>query len=130
MKSRLVLTLALTLVGGVVAACQSGGSAPASGAGGGAMRRDLEKICNAKKLSGADQDATGQGTYMMAQWLNANVTSDEGRAFLVEFAKLGQDKDARRKHLQLAASQCTDEVVLPLVDVLVLIHQDVAVASK
>lgn len=69
------------------------------------MRRDLDRICNAKQLSGADQDATGQGTYMMAQWLNANVTSDEGRAFLVEFAQLGQDKPARRKKLEDAAAK-------------------------
>ena len=105
MKSRLVLTLALA--GGLasLAACQSGSSSPASGAGGGAMRRDLDKICNAKKLSGADQDSSGQGTYMMAQWLNSNITSEEGRAVLVEFAKLGQDKDARRKHLQVAATK-------------------------
>jgi len=100
MKSRLALTLAFS----VAAACQSGGSKPAGGGSAG-MRADLEKICNAKKLSGADQDSTGQGTYMMAQWLNTNVTSDEGHAFLVEFAKLGQDKDARRKKLQLAATQ-------------------------
>lgn len=110
MKSRLVLTLALASL----AACQSGSSAPASG-GAGAMRRDLDKICHAKKLSGADQDSSGQGTYMMAQWLNSNITSEEGRAFLVEFAKLGQDKDARRKHLQVAATKygLTD---CPLID--------------
>jgi len=98
MMSRLTLTLALAAG---VAACQSGTSKPAGGSA--AMRRDLEKICNAKKLSGADQDSTGQGTYMMAQWLNSNVTSDEGHAFLVEFAKLGPDKDARRKKLEDAA---------------------------
>jgi hypothetical protein len=104
MKSRLALTLVLAGGLATAAACQSGNSAPASG-GAGAMQRDLDKICNAKKLSGADQDSSGQGTYMMAQWLNANITSDEGRAFLVEFAKLGQDKDARRKHLQTAATR-------------------------
>jgi hypothetical protein len=101
MKSRLALSLALS---GALLACQSGGSSPAKG-GGDALRRDLDKICNAKQLSGADQDSSGQGTYMMAQWLDANITSEEGRAFLVEFAKLGQDKDARRKHLQLAATK-------------------------
>src|SRR5688572_4714693 len=72
MKSRLTLTLAIA----AFAACQSGGSKPAGGGSGGAMRADLEKICNAKKLSGADQDPSGQGTYVMAQWLNTNVTSD------------------------------------------------------
>jgi hypothetical protein len=69
------------------------------------MKRDLDKICNAKKLSGAEQDSTGQGTYMMAQWLDSNVTSDEGRAFLVTFARLGQDKDARRKLLETEATR-------------------------
>ena len=102
MKSRLALTGALAAL--LLAACQSGSSAPSNG-GSAAMRRDLEKSCNAKQLSGADQDATGQGTYMMAQWLNANVTSDEGHAFLVEFAKLGQDKDARRAKLEDAAKK-------------------------
>jgi hypothetical protein len=103
MKSRflLILTLALALLGG---ACQSGTDKP-SGAASAALRRDLDKICNAKKLSGADQDTSGQGTMMMAQWLNANITSEEGHAFLVEFAKLGQDKDARRKKLEDAAKQ-------------------------
>lgn len=98
MKSRLALILAL-------AACQSGGSAPSAGGGNAPLRRDLEKICDAKKLSGAAEDSSGQGTYMMAQWLNSNVTSEEGRAFLVAFAKLGQDKAARRKHLEDAVAK-------------------------
>ena len=102
MKSRFALILTLTVLLG---ACQSGGDKPAGGGGNGALRRDLEKICNAKKLSGADQDPSGQGTMMMAQWLNANITSDEGHTFLIEFAKLGQDKDARRKKLEDAAKQ-------------------------
>ena len=101
MTSRLALILTLTLA--TLAACQSGGDKPAGG--GGAMRRDLDKICNAKQLSGADQDSSGQGTYMMAQWLNANVTSDEGRTFLVEFARLGQDKAARRQKLEDAVAK-------------------------
>jgi hypothetical protein len=103
MKSRFVLILALALGLVLGGACQSGTDKPA--AGGGALARDLDKICNAKKLSGADQDPSGQGTMMMAQWLNANITSEEGHAFLVEFAKLGQDKDARRKKLEDAARQ-------------------------
>lgn len=69
------------------------------------MKRDLDKICNAKQLSGADQDPSGQGTYMMAQWLDSNITSDEGRAFLVAFARLGQDKDARRKLLETESTR-------------------------
>lgn len=101
MSSRLALTLAVSFA--ALGACQSGGARPSGG--GAAMRRDLDKICNAKQRSGADQDSSGQGTYMMAQWLNANVTSEEGRAFLVDFARLGQDKAARRKMLEDAAAK-------------------------
>jgi hypothetical protein len=108
MKSRLLLSLLL------LTACQSGTDKPAGG-GNAALRRDLDKICNAKKLSGAAEDASGQGTMMMAQWLNANITSEEGHAFLVEFAKLGQDKDARRKKLEDAA-KANGIATCPLID--------------
>ncbi len=93
----LVVVLAVT-------ACQSGSSKSAP-AGNETLRADLDRICNAKKLSGADQDSTGQGTYMLAQWLDANITSDEGHAFLIAFAKLGQDRAARRKLLEDAAAK-------------------------
>ncbi len=98
MTSRIGLLLALALA---LPACQSG----REGGAGNAFRADLEKICNAKQLSGADQETGGQATYLLAQWLNTNVTSTEGHAFLVEFAKLGQDKPARRKKLEGAVAQ-------------------------
>ncbi len=95
------LRFAMILLFAAATACQSGSPGPA----GGGFRSDLEKICNAKALSGADLEPGGQGTYAMAQWLSANVTSSEGHAFLVEFAKLGQDREARRKKLTDAVAQ-------------------------
>lgn len=69
------------------------------------LRDDLDRICNAVTLSGADQDSSANGTYIMAQWLDANITSAPGRAFLVEFARLGEDKAARIQKLEENAAR-------------------------
>ncbi|MBE7451065.1 MAG: hypothetical protein HS111_19875 [Kofleriaceae bacterium] len=97
--------LAVSLGLAALAACQSGSSAPAGAASNAALAADLEKLCNAKVRSGADQEPGAQGTYLMAQWIDANITSREGRAFLVEFAQLGQDKAARRQKLEQAMTR-------------------------
>jgi hypothetical protein len=79
------------------------------------LTRELEKICHAVERSGAAEDQTTNRTYLIATWLTANVQTDEGRAWLVTFAKLGDDKAARRQMLQDAAHDhgITD---CPLVD--------------
>lgn len=105
MLSRLCsgLAAALVVVAALgLAACQSGTSRTSAGS---PFRADLEKICNALSLSGADRDQTSQRTYIMAQWLNSNITSAEGHAFLIDFARLGEDKAARVKKLEDTARQ-------------------------
>jgi hypothetical protein len=95
MTSRQVAAALLVAAAG----CSSGGkAAPAPDP----LREDLERICNAYALSGADQDPSANGTYLLATWLDANVTSEAGRAFLVEFAQLGQDRAARVAKLEEA----------------------------
>ena len=100
MMSRLALA---TFV--LAAACSSRESGGAKAAPPDPLRDDLERICNAVTLSGADQDSSAQGTYIMAQWLDANITSAPGRAFLVDFARLGNDKAARIAKLEENAAR-------------------------
>jgi hypothetical protein len=112
MMFRLALALPLAAAATAGAAgCQTG----TTRTGGSPLRADLEKICNARALSGADLEEGGQGTYVMAQWLNTNVTSTEGHDFLIAFAKLGQDRDARRQMLEQAVAR-TGLATCPLID--------------
>jgi len=101
MMSRLAPAAAAFVALGL-AACQSGTT---RGSGGNPFRADVERICNALSLSGADKDQTSQKTYIMAQWLNTNITSEQGHAFLIEFARLGDDKAARVEKLESTARQ-------------------------
>jgi len=94
MRSLLLFVAALAL-----AACGSKGSAARPDD---PLRADLDRICHAMTLSGADQEQAANATYVMATWLDANVTTDAGRAFLVEFAQLGQDRAARLAMLEQA----------------------------
>ncbi|HVV82728.1 MAG TPA: hypothetical protein VHE35_06590 [Kofleriaceae bacterium] len=68
------------------------------------MAREVDKICHAVELSGAPRDGTTNDLGMTALWLGQNIKSDEGLAFLRAFAKLGDDKAARRKMLTDAAA--------------------------
>jgi len=79
------------------------------------LTAELEKICHAVERSGAAADETTNRTYLIAKWLDDNVTSKQGKDWLVAFAQLGGDKDARRKMLEAAAHDhgITD---CPLVD--------------
>ena len=67
------------------------------------LAKELDKICHAVELSGAAGDETTNRTYLIAKWLDDNVRTEEGVAFLRTFAKLGPDKVARRKMLEEAA---------------------------
>ncbi len=64
---------------------------------------ELDKICHAVELSGAAGDETTNRTYLIATWLDQNIRTDEGIAFLRAFAGLGDDKQARRTMLEDAA---------------------------
>lgn len=79
------------------------------------LRADLDLICHARTLSGSDQEQAANATYVMATWLDNNVTSDAGRAFLVDFARLGQDKAARVAMLEQAMKR-TGLAECPLIE--------------
>ena len=108
----LILTAACDSHGSSGAKAGSAGEPAASGSGSAGaaaavsapaadpLRDDFERICNSYTLSGAAQDPTANGTYLLATWLDANITSEAGRDFLVEFAQLGQDKPARVAKLE------------------------------
>jgi|GEM_PF-6077275 len=85
----------------VVLGCQSGTAAPKVTANT-PLAIDLKTICNAIELSGATTLAGTDQAYTIAQWLPVNV-SDDGRKWLVSWAKLGEDKVARHRMLELDA---------------------------
>lgn len=79
------------------------------------LREDFDRICHAYAMSGADQDPSANGAYLLATWLDANVASAAGREFLVEFAQLGQDRAARVAKLE-ATMRRLGMTSCPLVD--------------
>ncbi|HVK74442.1 MAG TPA: hypothetical protein VM734_14020 [Kofleriaceae bacterium] len=93
-------TLAALALTSLVAACGSGGGTTPGG-----LRADMDKICNAVSLSGASELEASDRAYVMAQWLGNNITSADGRTFLQDFARLGEDKEARRKLLEGTAAK-------------------------
>lgn len=100
----------------VAAACQSGSTSPRDrGAAPGVApagptvlatltRSEAESLCNAFERSGAAADTEANHGYLIANWLGKEIVSDTGRAWLANFARLGQDKPARRAALTQAAS--------------------------
>ncbi|MCA9679757.1 MAG: hypothetical protein KC464_32295 [Myxococcales bacterium] len=79
---RLLAGLAAPLASLLLVACQKGDSSPPVAAG---YRDDVSHICDVMSLSGADQQDEGSRTFIVASWLGANVTSEDGHAFLVRF---------------------------------------------
>lgn len=107
---------ALALAVLALAACQNGSPPPAergkgsAGSAGPAVpivatltRAEADSLCNAFERSGAAADAEANHAYLIADWLGKEIVSDTGRAWLVNFARLGQDKAARRAALARAA---------------------------
>lgn len=69
---------------------------------------DIEKLCNVVTLSGADQVPYGERALPIANWLAANLSTQESRQFLVHIQPLvGDDKanalEAEAKRVGLAA---------------------------
>ncbi len=103
----------------VAAACQSGSSSPADrGAAPGIApagpsagpsvlatltRPEADSLCHAFERSGAAADVEANHGYLIANWLAKEIVSDTGRAWLANFARLGQDKPARRAALTQVA---------------------------
>jgi hypothetical protein len=50
--------------------------------------QDIEKLCDAVKRSGADQLPAGERVMPIANWLAANLTTSESRAFLIRIQPL------------------------------------------
>ena len=74
-----------------------------------AMGRDLDRICNVMKYSGAEQEGPENYAFLTAQWLGQNLESGEGRDFLVELAPLAAgNKGAalEAKALQVGVTEC------------------------
>jgi hypothetical protein len=113
----------LAAVAFVLAACQSGTSKPsgapaagardpAPGASGAApgpaaplddYAADVDRLCNAIHLSGADQQPAGAHQMMVAQWLPANMKTQKIHDFLAHFQDL-RASDRRQALLDEAAS--------------------------
>lgn len=82
----------------IVLGCQSGTAAPKIGTGT-PLAKDLVAICNAVERSGAANLEPADQAYTIAQWLPQNV-SDDGRKWLIAFARLGDDRAARHRVLE------------------------------
>ena len=65
-----------------------------------ATSTDLDKICHAVELAGAADLPEGDRMVQVAMWIDQNIRSDEGLAFLRSWAKLGNDVALRRKALE------------------------------
>jgi cell division inhibitor SulA len=81
--------------------CQAGAPAPKISAGT-PLAKDLAAICNAVERSGAAALEPADQAYTIAQWLPDNV-SEDGRQWLVRWAKLGDDRAARLRMLEADA---------------------------
>ena len=89
------------VAGALLVACQTGSPAPKIGVGT-PLAKDLATICNAVERSGAGSMEPADRAYTIAQWLPVNVTED-GRQWLVRWAKLGDDRAARHRMLETDA---------------------------
>ena len=69
----------------------------------GVLGRELDKICHAVDLAGAASEEDANRMAMVAMWLDQNIKSEEGLAFLRTFSRLGEDKAARYRMLDEAA---------------------------
>jgi hypothetical protein len=118
------LAVVLALAGAGVAGCQGGsatssgpaaGSAAAAtsaaGAGSAAVStaepgsapdvpgatpydRDIDRICDVERLSGALEQPEGGRQLAIAQWLPGALETEDAHAFLVEIGTLGPDQKA------------------------------------
>lgn len=66
-------------------------------------RAEAEDLCFAFDRSGAAADVDANRNYLIADWLGKQIVSETGRAWMADFARLGQDKVARRTALERLA---------------------------
>lgn len=60
---------------------------------------EAEDLCNAVERSGALADVEENRNYLIADWLGRQIVSETGRTWMADFARLGQDRAARRAAL-------------------------------
>jgi len=76
--------------------------------------KDIESICDAVTRSGADKVDPDAKTFTVATWLGTNITTDEGRKFLVRIQPLvGAEKatalETEAKRVGLSGCALADE---------------------
>ena len=79
-----------------------------------AMRAEIEALCEAVTRSGADKVDPDAKTFTVATWLGSNITTDEGRKFLVRIQPLvGAEKasalETEAKRVGLTGCSLADE---------------------
>lgn len=81
--------------------CQSGQSSESGGAPAPTSRAttneyagDIERLCNAMTLSGADKLPQGERMMPLAQWVAANLKTPEGKAFMLKTNQLPKGEHA------------------------------------
>jgi hypothetical protein len=73
-----------------VAACQRGGDkpAPASGSADPAYTRDIERVCDARRLAGIEGQPGTNPQLVVAQWLDGNLETAAARDFLAKMSAM------------------------------------------
>ena len=79
----------LVLLALVVAGCQSGKQAKPK-----AYVEDLERICNAEELSGADEQDPNRRSLFVATWLGNSLVTQEARDLMAKQAPLAPKEKA------------------------------------
>jgi hypothetical protein len=78
MRHTCLAIIVLILPVAFLAACR-GGSDP--------LAQDLARLCDCERLSGAAEQPPEQRMYTIAQWLGAELKTDEARQFLAQFQR-------------------------------------------
>lgn len=86
------------LIACALVACQRSETQPSAGSAVGsaapassiapAYRQDIDNLCEAVVRSGAEQRPASEHTLLIAQWLGANLTTEESHKFLVKIEPL------------------------------------------
>jgi hypothetical protein len=102
--SRCVALVVLSVALSSIAACQHGEEGSPAAGPATPLDRDIDRICNAEARSGALEQPEGTGRQVViAQWLGANIESDDGHQFLVTIQPL--EGAAKAKALREAATR-------------------------
>lgn len=70
------------------------GAAAASGSGSEAYKLDIENLCEAMERSGASKETADSHQFVIANWLAANLKTEDSRKFLVKIQPLNGEAKA------------------------------------